>query len=72
MAEPYAERLIGSVRRDCLDHVIVLDEVHLRRALATHFKYYNESRCHLSLDGDAPTSGPSRDQSWAGWWRYQK
>ncbi len=49
---PYAERLIGSLRRDCLDHVIVLDEVHLRRA--RYFGYYNGSRCHLSLDGDAP------------------
>ena len=53
---PYAERLIGSVRRDCLDHVIVLDEVHLRRVLATYFEYYNRSRCHLSLNGDPPAS----------------
>jgi transposase InsO family protein len=51
---PYAERLIGSLRRDCLDHVIVLDEVHLRRILAKYFGYYNETRCHLSLAGDAP------------------
>ena len=51
---PYAERLIGSLRRDCLDHVIVLDEVHLRRILAKYFDYYNETRCHLSLQGDAP------------------
>src|SRR6266496_840851 len=51
---PYAERLIGSLRRDCLDHVIVLDEVHLQRILARYFKYYNETRCHLSLAGDAP------------------
>ncbi len=35
---PYAERLIGSLRRDCLDHIIVLDEVHLRRILAKHFE----------------------------------
>jgi len=51
---PYAERLIGSLRRDCLDHVIVLDEVHLRRVLAKYFAYYNATRCHLSLAGDAP------------------
>jgi transposase InsO family protein len=51
---PYAERLIGSLRRDCLDHVIVLDDVHLRRILAKYFEYYNETRCHLSLRGDAP------------------
>jgi transposase InsO family protein len=50
----YVERLIGTVRRECLDHVIVLDEVHLRRILARYFAYYNESRCHLSLDGDTP------------------
>ncbi len=51
---PYAERLIGSLRQDCLDHVIVLDEVHLRRVLAKYFAYYNRTRCHLSLVGDAP------------------
>jgi putative transposase len=51
---PYAERLIGSLRRDCLDHVIVLDEVHLRRILGKYFAYYNRARCHLSLAGDAP------------------
>jgi transposase InsO family protein len=51
---PYAERLIGSLRRECLDHVIVLDEVHLLRILAKYFEYYNGTRCHLSLDGDAP------------------
>jgi len=51
---PYAERLIGSLRRDCLDHVIVLDEVHLRRILGEYFQYYNGTRCHLSLAGDAP------------------
>ncbi len=53
---PYAERLIGSLRRDCLDHVIVLDEVHLLRILAKYFEYYNRTRCHLSLVGDAPVS----------------
>ena len=53
---PYAERLIASLRRDCLDHVIVLDEAHLRGVLARYFAYYNGSRCHLSLDGDTPTS----------------
>ncbi len=53
---PYAERLIASLRRDCLDHVIVLDEAHLRGVLARYFAYYNGSRCHLSLDGGTPTS----------------
>src|SRR5215470_15956789 len=53
---PYAERLIGSVRRDCLDHVVVLGERHLRQLLQLYQKYYNESRTHLSLDKDAPIS----------------
>ena len=51
---PYAERLIGSLRRDCLDHVIVLGKAHLRRILASYFEYYHLARCHLSLAGDAP------------------
>ena len=51
---PYVERLIGSVRRECLDHVIVLSEAHLRRVLRAYFAYYQRSRTHLSLDKDAP------------------
>ncbi len=51
---PYAERLIGSLRRECLDQVVVLGEIHLLRILAGYFAYYNRSRCHLSLVGDAP------------------
>jgi transposase InsO family protein len=51
---PYVERLIGSIRRDCLDHVVVLDERHLRRVLTSYLTYYHEVRCHMSLDGDAP------------------
>jgi len=51
---PYVERLIGSIRRECLDHVIVLNEQHLRRILRRYFDYYHRSRCHLSLEGDAP------------------
>ncbi len=50
----YAERLIGSIRRECLDHVIVLGEDQLRRTLASYVRYYNESRVHSSLDGNAP------------------
>ena len=49
------ERLIGSIRRDCLDHVIVLDEDHLRRILVSYLDYYHEARTHLSLDKDSPT-----------------
>ena len=51
---PYVERLIGSVRRECLDHVIVLNEDHLHRILAEYFAYYHEARTHLSLDRNSP------------------
>ena len=51
---PYVERLIGSIRRECLNHVIVLNEAHLRRILASYFEYYHESRAHLSLDRNSP------------------
>jgi hypothetical protein len=51
---PYAERLIGSIRRERLDQVIVLGERHLRRILASYFRYYHLSRCHLSLAKDSP------------------
>jgi transposase InsO family protein len=51
---PYAERLVGSVRRECLDHMIVLGEKHLRRILTAYFSYYHKSRTHLSLGKDAP------------------
>ena len=52
----FAERLIGSIRRECLDHIIVLGEVHLRRILKSYAGYYNETRTHLALDKDAPLS----------------
>jgi transposase InsO family protein len=55
---PYSERLNGSVRRECLDHVIVFSEGHLRRVLAGYIEYYNGSRTHLSLDMDSPKSRP--------------
>jgi len=54
-ANPYCERLIGSIRRDCLDHLIVLNEVHLLRILTRYFDYYHNSRPHLSLDRNSPT-----------------
>src|ERR1700730_10770781 len=50
----YAERLIGSIRRECLDHVIVFSERHLRHLLLSYMKYYNEMRTHLSMEKDAP------------------
>jgi transposase InsO family protein len=51
---PYAERLVGSVRRECVDHVIVLGERHLRRILKSYLAYYHQSRTHLSLGKDPP------------------
>ncbi|MGB5502707.1 MAG: integrase core domain-containing protein, partial [Polyangiales bacterium] len=51
---PYCERVIGTLRRDCLDHVIVLGEQHLRRILRKYLEYYHRSRTHLALDKDAP------------------
>ncbi len=50
----YVERLIGSIRRECLDHVIVVNEQHLRRILQSYFSYYHRTRTHLSVDKDAP------------------
>jgi len=54
----FAERLIGSIRRECVDHIIVLGEVHLRRVLRSYADYYNGVRTHRSLDKDAPVSRP--------------
>src|SRR5882757_7487673 len=52
----HVERLIGSIRRDCLDHVVVFGERHLRHLLGSYQKYYNDARTHLSLNKDAPAS----------------
>jgi hypothetical protein len=52
----YAERLIGTIRRDVLDHVVVLGERHLRQVLSSYMTCYNEARTHLSLSKDAPLS----------------
>jgi len=52
----FAERLIGSIRRECVDHIIVLGEVHLRQILQSYARYYNDIRTHRSLDKDAPVS----------------
>lgn len=51
---PYVERVIGSIRRDCLDHVIIFNERHVRRVLQEHIHYYNEYRTHLGLEKDCP------------------
>src|SRR5512144_2930849 len=50
----FAERLIGSLRRECVHHVVVLCEAHLRRILTKYAAYYNELRTHRSLNKDAP------------------
>jgi integrase-like protein len=50
----HAERLIGSIRRECLDHVIVFGKQHLRRLLRSYQQYYNGTRTHLSLGKDSP------------------
>ena len=52
----FAERLIGSIRRECVDHLIVLGEAHLRRTLRSYARYYNKIRIHRSLNKDAPIS----------------
>jgi len=51
---PYVERLIGTLRRECLDHLVVLNATHLRRLLRDYLIYYHSARTHLSLDKDAP------------------
>jgi transposase InsO family protein len=50
----YCERIIGSIRRDCLDHLIILNEAHLRRILEAYFDYYHRCRTHLGLNKDCP------------------
>jgi putative transposase len=57
---PYVERLIGSIRRECLDHVIVLHERHLRRLLTDYFRYYHDWRTHRTLDMDCPLPRPAQ------------
>ena len=54
----YVERLIGSIRRECLDHIIIFNERHLREVLSRYFQYHHKSRTHLSLDKDCPETRP--------------
>ena len=51
---PYVERLIGSIRRECLDHIVSFNEHHLRRVLSSYFQYHHGARTHLSLNKDCP------------------
>lgn len=55
---PYAERLVGSIRRECLEHVMVFNESSLRRILKSYFEYYLRSRTHLALAKDTPEPRP--------------
>jgi transposase InsO family protein len=57
---PFAERLIGSIRRECLNHVLVLGErhLHLHRILTRYLAYYHQAQTHLALDKDAPDLRP--------------
>ncbi len=54
----YVERVIGTIRRECLDHVMIFNQASLRRTLSSYFRYYHRSRTHLSLDKDPPESRP--------------
>ncbi len=51
---PYAKRLIGSIRRECPDHLVVMGPAHLRRVLQSYVAYYNQARTHRSLNKDCP------------------
>ena len=53
---PYVERMIGSIRRECLDHVVIFNEQHLRRVLREYWGYYHRSRTHLGFEKDCPES----------------
>ncbi len=71
---PFAERMIGTLRRDCLDHIVVLGEFHLRIILKKYLSYYHRARTHLALEKDAPeprqiqsTRTWSRDRDSRGW-----
>ena len=55
---PYVERIIGSIRRECVDHVIIFNERHLRRVLKEYFTYYHGHRTHLGLAKDCPRPRP--------------
>jgi transposase InsO family protein len=57
----YVERVIGSIRRECLDHFVIFNERHLRRVLSSYIDYYHRSRTHLSLDQDCPDPALSND-----------
>jgi hypothetical protein len=60
----FAERLIGSIRRECLDHIVVFGEAHLLRILRSYARLYNDVRTHRSLDKDSPIARPVLGSPW--------
>jgi len=63
LAEPYVERVIGSIQRECLDHIVIFNERHLRRRLTSYRGYYHRSRTHLSLRKDCPDPRPVQSEN---------
>ncbi len=61
---PYAERVIGSIKSECLQHVIILNERHLKRILNSYLEYYHQSRTHLYLDRNAPVPREIEPRGW--------
>jgi putative transposase len=59
----YVERVIGSIRRECLDHIVIFNERHLRRVISAYVDYYHRTRTHLSLDKDCPDPRPFQPRS---------
>jgi putative transposase len=59
----YVERVIGSIRRECLDHIVIFNERHLLRVLSSYVDYYHGTRTHLSLDKDCPDPRPIQHRS---------
>jgi putative transposase len=58
LAKSLLERVIGSIRREYLNHIIIFNECHLRGVLSSYFQYYHQTRKHLSLDKDCPDTRP--------------
>jgi hypothetical protein len=58
----YVERVIGSIKRECLDHLIILNETHLRNVLSDYFSYYNKYRTHLGINKDSPEGRPIQSE----------
>jgi len=64
----FVKRLIGSIRRECLDHMVVLNESSLRKILLSYFRYYERSRTHLALGKDAPETRAVHPPTRGKWW----